>query len=151
MSYSDVVKWESSPTGRGRRRSRDAKGNQEVGDFRFTNILELFSIYFFFSITLLITFFRYFFYPRHLPTPTPTSHTHDPRPLPTTHDPRPTTHDPRPTTHDPRHLATLDLARAKSEALFNIYSFLEENIKSSNTKDRVKTTRTVKSNNNRSN
>ena len=36
-----------------------------------------------------------------------------------------------------------DLARAKSEALFNIYSFL----KSSNTKDRVKTTETVKNNN----
>ena len=137
MSYSDVMKWEPSPTGRGRRRSRDAKGNQEVGDFRFTNILELFSIYFFFQLLYFITFFRYFFYPRHLPTPTPTTHTHDPRPLPTT--------------HDPRHLATLDLARAKSEALSNIYSFLEENIKSGNTKDRVKTTRTVKNNNNRSN
>ena len=32
----------------------------------------------------------------------------------------------------------------KSETLFNIYSFLNENIKSSNTKDKVKTTRTVK-------
>ena len=39
----------------------------------------------------------------------------------------------------------------KSEALFNTYSFLKENIKSSNTKDRVKTTRAVKNNNNRSN
>ena len=37
----------------------------------------------------------------------------------------------------------IDFARAKSEALFNIYSFLNENIKSSNTKDRVKTTTTV--------
>ena len=142
MSYSDVVKWEPSPTGRGRRRSRDAKGNQEVGDFRFTNILELFSIYFFFSITLLYHFFSILF----LPTTFTHTHTHDPHPRPTT-----STHDPRPTTHDPRHLATLDLARAKSEALFNIYSFLEENIKSRNTKDRVKTTRTVKNNNNRSN
>ena len=75
----------------GRRRSHDEKGNQGVGGFRFTNILELFSIYFFFPITLLYHFFLYFFYPRHLPTPTPT--TQDPRPLPTT--------------HDPRHLATL--------------------------------------------
>ena len=52
-----------------------------------------------FIFLILIFFGRLFFYPRHLPTPTPT-----------THDPRPTTHDPRPlpTTHDPRHLATLD-------------------------------------------
>ena len=77
--YSDVVKGEPSPTGRGRR-SRDEKGNQEVGDIRFTNILQLFSIYFFFSITLLYHFFLYFFYPRHLPTPTHTTHTLDPRP-----------------------------------------------------------------------
>ena len=52
LLYSDVVKEEPSPTGRGRRRSRDEKGNQGVGDFRFTNILQLFSIYLFFSITL---------------------------------------------------------------------------------------------------
>ena len=81
MSYSDVVKWEPSPTGRGRRRSRDAKGNQEVGDFRFTNILELFSIYFFFSITLLYHFFYTFLthdiYPH--PHPRPTTSTHYPR------------------------------------------------------------------------
>ena len=115
MSYSDVMKWEPSPTGRGRRRSRDAKGNQEVGDFRFTIILELFSIYFFFSITLLYHFFSMLF----LPTTFTHTHTHDPRPLHTT--------------HDPRHLATLDLARAKSEALFNIYSLPHENIKSFNT------------------
>ena len=40
----------------------------------------------------------------------------------------------------------IDVARAKSEALFNIYSFLKEN-----TIDKVKTTRTVKNDNNRSN
>ena len=80
LLYSDVMKGEPSPTGRGRR-SRDEKGNQGVEDIRFTNILQLFSIDFFFSITLLYHFFLYFFYPR-----------------PTTHDPRPTTHDPRPTT-----------------------------------------------------
>ena len=79
LLYSDVVKGEPSPTGRGRR-SRDEKGNQGVGDIRFTNILQLFSIYFFFSITLLYHFFLYFFYPRHLPTPTHTTHTLDPRP-----------------------------------------------------------------------
>ena len=44
-----------------------------------------------------------------------------------------------------------DLARAESEALFNIDSFLKENIKSSNTRDRVKTTRAVKNSNSRSN
>ena len=73
LLYSDVVKGEPSPTGRGRRRSRDEKGNQGVRDFRFTNILQLFSIYFFFSITLLYHFFSIPFYPRHLPTPTPTT------------------------------------------------------------------------------
>ena len=79
-------------SGRGQRRSRDEKGNQGVGDFRFINILQFFSIYFFFPITLLYHFFfLYFFCPRHLPTPTPT--THDLYPLPTI--------------HDPRHLATL--------------------------------------------
>ena len=46
-----------------------------------------------FQLLYFITFFLYFFYPRHLPTPT--THTHDPHPRPT------------PTTHDPRHLATL--------------------------------------------
>ena len=90
--YSDVVKGEPSPTGRGRR-SRDEKGNQGVGDIRFTNILQLFSIYFFFfQLLYFITFFLYFF----LPTTFTHTHTHDPRPLPTT--------------HDPRHLATLPQA-----------------------------------------
>ena len=78
--YSDVVKGEPSPTGRGRR-SRDEKGNQGVGDILFTNILHLFSIYFFFfnyftQEPLLYHLFCILF----LPTPT---------------------------THDPRHLATL--------------------------------------------
>ena len=79
LLYSDVLKGEPSPTGRGRRRSRDEKVNLGVGDFRFTNILQIFP---FFSITSLYHFFLYSFYPRHLPTPTPS-------------------------THDPRHLATL--------------------------------------------
>ena len=79
LLYSDVVKGEPSPTGRGRRRSRDEKGNQGVRDFRFTNILQLFSIYVFFSITLFYHFLLDFFYPRHLPTLT----THDPRHLAT--------------------------------------------------------------------
>ena len=77
LLYGDVVKGEPSPTGRGRR-SRDEKGNQGVGDILFTNILQLFSIYFFFSITLLYHLYPILFHPRHLPTPTPT--THDPRP-----------------------------------------------------------------------
>ena len=82
-----VMLWKGSQVPQkleGRRGSHDKKGNQGVGGFPFTNILKLFSIYFFFSITLLHHFFLYFFYPRHLPTPTPTTHTHDLYPLPTT-------------------------------------------------------------------
>ena len=86
--YSDVVKGEPSPTGRGRR-SRDEKGNQGVGDILFTNILQLFSIYFFFSITLLYHLYSILF----SPTTFTHTHTHDPHPRPTT-----STHDPRPTT-----------------------------------------------------
>ena len=41
-------------------------------------------------------------------------------------------------------LIYIDLARAKSEALFNIYRFLKENIKSMNTKDKLKATKTLK-------
>ena len=80
LLHSDVVKGEPSPTGRGRRRSPDEKGNQGVGDFRFTNILQLFSIYFsfFFNIFTLSLFFYTFF-----------------------------SHDIYPHPHDPRHLATL--------------------------------------------
>ena len=83
LLYSDVVKGEPSSTGRGRRRSRDEKANQGVGDFRFTNILQLFS-FLFFSITLLYHLFSILF----LPTTFTHTHTH-------THDlyPRPTTHD----------------------------------------------------------
>ena len=68
-------------SGRGRRRSRGVKGNQGVGDFRFINILQFFSIY---LLLLFFIIFSILFYPRHLPTPTPT--THDLYPLPTTHD-----------------------------------------------------------------
>ena len=78
LLYSDVVKGEPSPTGRGRR-SRDEKGNQGVGDIRFTNILQLFSNYFFFSITLLYHFTILF-----LPTTSTRTHTHDLYPRPTT-------------------------------------------------------------------
>ena len=37
----------------------------------------------FFQLLYFITFFLYFFYPRHLPTPTPMTHTHDPQHLAT--------------------------------------------------------------------
>ena len=40
--------------------------------------------------------------------------------------------------------ASLDLAKAKTEALFYIYGFLKENIRSSDTRDKVKTTKTGK-------
>ena len=62
-------------SGRGRRRSGDEKGNQGVGDFRFINILQIFSIYYYYFLS--------FFSILVLPTPA-----HDPRPLATTHDPR---------------------------------------------------------------
>ena len=62
-------------SGRGQRRSREENGKHGVGDFRFIYILQFFSIYFFFSVTLLYQFFfLYFFNPRPLPTPTPTTH-----------------------------------------------------------------------------
>ena len=41
-------------------------------------------------------------------------------------------------------MINIDLAAAKSEALFNISKFLKENIKSSDTKDKVKIRRTEK-------
>ena len=86
LLYSEVVKEEPSPTGRGRR-SRDDQG---VGDIRFTNILQLFSIYFFFSITLLYHIFPILF------LPTTFTHTNF---------------------HDPQHLATLLLKGHKVDFL----------------------------------
>ena len=90
LLYSDVMKGEPSPTGRGRR-SRDEKGNQGVGDTRFTNILQLFSIYFFFFNYFTLSLFFYAFFTHDI-YPHPHPHPH-PRPTPTTHDlyPRPTT------------------------------------------------------------
>ena len=67
-------------SGKGRRRSGDEKGNQGVGDFRFTNILQFFL--FIIIIIIILSFFLHFFHPGHLPTPTPT--THDLYPLSTT-------------------------------------------------------------------
>ena len=72
-------------SGRGRRRSRNEKGNQGVGDFRFINILQFFSIYYYYFLS--------FFSIRFLPTTFTHTHTHDPHPRPTT-----STHYPRPTT-----------------------------------------------------
>ena len=77
-------------SGRGRRRSRGVKGNQGVGDFRSINILQFFSIYYYYYYLFII--FSLLFLPTTF-TPTLTTHSHDPWPLPTT--------------HDPRHLATL--------------------------------------------
>ena len=66
-------------SGRGRRRSRDEKGNQGVGDLRFINILQLFSIYFF-QLLYFIIFFYTFFTHDIYPHPRPTTSTHYPRP-----------------------------------------------------------------------
>ena len=76
-------------SGRTLRRSRDEKDNQGIGDFRFTIILQLFSVYFF-SITSLYHIFSILFFTQdNLSTPTPTTTTtHDLYPLPTTHDTR---------------------------------------------------------------
>ena len=71
---------DKSSLARGRRSSREKGNNQGVGNFRFINILKLFSI--FFSITLLYLFIPILF----LPTTFTHTHTHRPRPLPTTHD-----------------------------------------------------------------
>ena len=79
------VPWEIS--GRGRRRSRDEKGNQGVGDFRFINIWQLFPFLFFFY---LITFFYHFFFCHTFFTHDIYPHPH-PRPTTSTHYPRPTT------------------------------------------------------------
>ena len=84
-------------SGRGRRRSGDEKGNQGVGDFRFINILQISSIYYYY-------FCYHLFSILFLPTTFTHTHTHDPRPLPTT--------------HDPRHLATLPLRRHSTRKVF---------------------------------
>ena len=96
-------------SGRGRRKSGDEKGNQGFGDFRFINILQIFS---YIIIIIFLSFFSILF----LPTTFTHTDTHDshPRPLPTTHDPRPL-----PTTHDPRHLATLPLRRHSTRKVFS--------------------------------
>ena len=58
------------------REEDEEEDNQGVGDCRFTNILQLFSNYSFFSITLLCHFFSILF----LPTTFAHTHTNDPRP-----------------------------------------------------------------------
>ena len=61
-------------------------------------------------------------------------------------------HSPRNYIHEVlQHSMKIDLARAKSKALFIIYNLLKQKIKSCNAKEKVKTTRTVKHNNNSSN
>ena len=103
-------------SGKGRRRSGDEKGNQGVGDFRFINILQISSIYYYyfcyhlFSILFLPTTFTHTHTHTHDSHPRPTTSTHYPRPTTHTHDPRPlptpttSTHYPHPrltpTTHD---------------------------------------------------
>ena len=83
LLYSDVMKGESSPTGRGGR-SRDEKGNQGVGDIRFTNkyFIPFFYSFLFFNYFTLSLFFYTFFthdiYPH--PHSRPTTSTHHPRP-----------------------------------------------------------------------
>ena len=86
MSFtSDVVKGESHVakkiSGRGRRKSRNEKGNQGFGDFRFINSLQLFLFISFFQLLYFIIFSILFL-------PTTFTHTHDPRPTTST-----TTHD----------------------------------------------------------
>ena len=70
------------------RNSSDEKGNQGVGDFRFINILQFFSIYYYYFIIFSILFFTHDIYPYLAHT-----HTRDPLSRPTTspHYPRTTT------------------------------------------------------------
>ena len=113
LLYSDVVKGEPNPTGRGRR-SRDDQSRS--WRYSFHKYFQLFSIYFFFSITL--SLFSILFHPRHLPTPTPTptptTHTHDPRPTTSTPDPRPTTF-----SYTPFHFSFLLFPRNASYSGYN--------------------------------
>ena len=72
---------------RGQRRSRDEKGNQGVGHFRFINILQIFSANYLLisSITFTLSFFfPCFFYPDIYPH----SHRTHPRPRTSIHFPR---------------------------------------------------------------
>ena len=85
MSFIQSCGERGKKSARGRRRSRDEKGNQGVRDFRFINILQLFSIYFFFELLYFITFFFYAFF---LPTKFTHTHTHYPRPTTFSYTPK---------------------------------------------------------------
>ena len=89
-NFSYVVKGDPSPTWLRRYQEQDEeeavkKAIKESKVF-VSKIFYNFFSFIIFSITL--SFFLYFFYPRHLPTPTHTPTTHNPRPLLTTQDPR---------------------------------------------------------------
>ena len=62
---------------RKRTKKPSKKGNQGVGDCRFTNILQLFSIYFFLQLLYFIYFFLYFVTHDIYPRPTKFSFTLD--------------------------------------------------------------------------
>ena len=86
LLYSDVVKGKLSPTRTGRTKKKPWWKRQSMScrfsfDKYFTTFFYLFLFFNYFTLSF---FFLYFFYPRYLPTPT--TRTHDPRPLPTTHD-----------------------------------------------------------------
>ena len=68
--------------GRGRRRSSEKGSQSRRRRFSFHKYFTTFFYLFYFSITLLYHCFLYFFLPWTF------THTRDPRPLPTTHDPR---------------------------------------------------------------
>ena len=89
LLYSDDVKGEPMQVpcslGNIRKRTKQRpwrKRQSRSWSFRFINILQLVSIYFFFQLFYFIICFLYVFYPRHLPTPIPTTHVL--YPLPTT-------------------------------------------------------------------
>ena len=83
LLHSDVVK-------RGPKLSPTWLSNKGVGDFRFKNILQLFSIFFFQLLCSIIFFYSFL---THVISPHPR-----PTPTPTTHDPPTSTHYTRPTT-----------------------------------------------------
>ena len=80
------VKGETSPTCLRKYREEDeeeavAKRAIKELEISFHKHFTIFSIYYYYYFIII---FHTFFYPRHLPTPTPTTHTHDLYPLPTT-------------------------------------------------------------------
>ena len=81
LLYGDVVKGGSQVPQEGdEEEAVTKKAIKELEIFVSQIFYNFFLFISFFQLLYFITFFLYFFYPRLLPTPTLTTHTHDPRP-----------------------------------------------------------------------